>query len=40
MSDHDLPTCVDGLLHEETQVHGYGIDLTVDEVFVVIGRSP
>jgi hypothetical protein len=30
----------DGLLHEETQVHERGIDLTVAEVFVVIGKSP
>jgi hypothetical protein len=39
MSDHDLPTRVDGLLHEETQVHEDGIDLTVDEVFVVDGAG-
>jgi hypothetical protein len=31
MCDHDLVTRVDGLLHEETQVHEHGIDLTVDE---------
>jgi len=36
MSDAtDLLTAVDGLLHEETQVHDGGIDLTVSEVFVV-----
>jgi hypothetical protein len=35
MSDHDLVTAVDGLLHEGTQVHENGIDLTVDEVYVV-----
>ena len=35
MCDHDLVTRVDGLLHEETQVHEHGVDLTVDEVFVV-----
>jgi len=40
MSDHDRPTYVDGLLHEETQVHEGGVDLTLDEVFVVIGKSP
>lgn len=34
-ADHDLLAAVDGLLHEETQVHGEGIDLTVNEVFVV-----
>jgi deoxycytidine triphosphate deaminase len=34
-ADHDLVTAVDGLLHEETQVHADGIDLTVNEVFVV-----
>jgi len=31
----DLLTAVDGLLHEETQVHDAGIDLTVSEVAVV-----
>ncbi|AZH24144.1 dCTP deaminase/dUTPase family protein [Haloplanus aerogenes] len=31
----DLLTAVDGLLHEETQVHDTGIDLTVSEVSVV-----
>jgi deoxycytidine triphosphate deaminase len=41
MSDasHDLLTAVDGLLHEETQVHEGGIDLTVSEVFVVDGAG-
>jgi hypothetical protein len=37
MREHDLVTHVDGLLHEETQVHEHGVDLTVDEVFVVDG---
>jgi hypothetical protein len=32
---NDLLTAVDGLLHEETQVHDGGIDLTVSEVSVV-----
>jgi len=37
MSDDssDLLTAVDGLLHEETQVHDGAIDLTVGEVAVV-----
>ena len=31
----DLTSHVDGLLHEETQVTDRGLDLTVDEVYVV-----
>jgi len=34
-ADHDRLDAVDGLLHEETQVHESGIDLTVSDVFVV-----
>jgi hypothetical protein len=34
-AEFDLRAAVDGLLHEETQVHEDGIDVTVSEVYVV-----
>ena len=41
MSDtgHDLVAAVDGLLHEATQVHADGIDLTVSGVSIVDGAG-
>jgi hypothetical protein len=38
-SDPDLLAAVDGLLHEGTQVHADGIDLTVSAVRVVEGAG-
>lgn len=35
MTGHDLAERVDGIVHEETQVHEYGVDLTVADVFEV-----
>ncbi|WP_433629785.1 dCTP deaminase [Halomicrococcus sp. NG-SE-24] len=35
MRPSDLTTLVDGLLHDETQVTERGLDLTVNEVYVV-----
>jgi len=35
MTAPDLRTAVDGLLHEETQVHEDGVDLTAGAVYVV-----
>ncbi|MFT4889125.1 MAG: hypothetical protein ACI9YT_000034 [Halobacteriales archaeon] len=34
-SGHELLDRVDGLLHEDTQVHGGGIDLSVTEMYAV-----
>jgi len=37
--DHDVPDHVDGLLHEPTQVHDRGVDLTVATVHEVTVRG-
>ena len=34
---HDIIDRLDGIVHEETQVHEYGVDLTADEIYDVIG---
>jgi hypothetical protein len=39
MDPSDIAVSVDGLLHEDTQVHEGGVDLTVAEVSVVDGAG-
>lgn len=35
MTGHDLLDRLDGIVHENTQVHDFGVDLTVDEIYRV-----
>jgi hypothetical protein len=39
MPGSDLLDRVDGIVHEDTQVHEYGLDLTVADVYEVEGRG-
>lgn len=35
MTGHDLLDRLDGIVHEDTQVHDFGVDLTVNEIYRV-----